>query len=447
MNLKQTLFTGRSPRRLTVILAFAITLLTPIIIVHDLQMVDLQPVMAITWAICLFLFVLSDMLAGPVEDGLWAGYLYVAMTVAWLLLGPGLALLLIVVGAAVTVALRRWPLAVRRVEAPHVPHPTWQALARVSILGSTLLLISVVHTLLAGYHPHSNVQVTTASGLAAVLTSLVIGLALTQVAGAVLSGPDAARRALWRPGERHRITGEVLLLVIVVPLAIIHQRAGWVVFCILMAGAGLQAMRYRQIARTQEQLVARMQELSMLNKVGQNISANLMLEDVLLSVYDWVSQLTPMRAFYIALHDSNRDIVEFPLVMIEGQRQHWPVRPLEDDTLPAAVLRKRTIFRVDRLRAAEEGCPPHDLPFDEAYRYCLGIPLATGNKILGMMAIINDDARPVRTRPEIPALEAIANQASLALRNATLYHRSVNLAENLALINQSVQDIMFNLNQ
>jgi len=59
LNLKQTLFTGRSPRRLTVILAFAITLLTPIIIVHDLQMVDLQPVMAITWAICLFLFVLS----------------------------------------------------------------------------------------------------------------------------------------------------------------------------------------------------------------------------------------------------------------------------------------------------------------------------------------------------------------------------------------------------
>lgn len=451
MDLKRLIIPGRHPGRLTAVITLIVIALTPFFIARDLQAVELiGPVAVITWAVCLGVFVLCQLLAGRVENGLWAGYLFMLLAVVWLLLGTGLALLLLIVGALLAERLRGLQSITRLIDGEaSAGGPLWleQAWIRFVILSLPLLLMAVLYALLHGDHLRVRPQWSQPLELMAVLGTLLAGLLLTQVIGATVAGPHAQRHVLWRPDQRYRLPGEAVTLAIIVPLALIQQQVGWLAFVVFLLGTGLQAFRYRQIAHAQRTLLDRVQELSMLRSMGQDISANLMLDDVLLSAYDWVSQITQVNAFAIALYDENRNVVEFPLAMQAGERVHWAAIPIEREPILSVMLDKRRLLRVDLRRASKQEPLPYDLPTDADYRYGLCVPLAAVNRILGMMVIINGDARPIDARPEIPALTAIASQASLALRNATLYYRSVSLADKLTRINQSVQDIMFNLNQ
>jgi PAS domain S-box-containing protein len=62
-----------------------------------------------------------------------------------------------------------------------------------------------------------------------------------------------------------------------------------------------------------------------------------------------------------------------------------------------------------------------------------------------MMAVLSDEREEAFGPAEITVLQTIANQASLAVRNAALYDRSLNLTRDLGRINRSVQNVMYNL--
>ena len=77
----------------------------------------------------------------------------------------------------------------------------------------------------------------------------------------------------------------------------------------------------------------------------------------------------------------------------------------------------------------------------------LGLPMLVGEKIIGMMGFLHSEQTNILKDTNLNVLQSIVNQASLALRNATLYDHTTKLATNLSHINQSVQNVMFNLNR
>ena len=81
----------------------------------------------------------------------------------------------------------------------------------------------------------------------------------------------------------------------------------------------------------------------------------------------------------------------------------------------------------------------------EEFNAYIGIPMMVGEQIIGVMGIQNHHDADVLGGTSLKVLQSIVSQASLALRNATLYDQTTKLANGLSMINHSVQDVMFNL--
>ena len=390
-------------RYLASISAVIILIVTVILVVQDATTTEYTWESLWVSLVCLGLFTLSDR----------AGYRYLATIVAWLVVGLPGSLVVVLVGAFLAALVRTQGI-------PEV-FSTRQIIdtlvERVVVAGLTVLSAAALFALLGGEIEPVPLGV-----------SLLVGYAVMQGVTYFLFVPYNA------------ILRELVLILLIPVLVVIHQDSGVVVFTAIMALVAAQEVRYRQVNHAQQVLERRVHELSLLNGVGQNISANLMLDDVLLSVNDWVAQLIDHRRFFIGLYDDQRQMMRYPLTMDHDRSIAWPDEHTDQRLLLKRIVEDRVMLHVRRMDNSDLARDVFDnLPDYEAF---LGLPLMAGARLVGVMGIYAHDSLQ---HVEMGTLETIANSASLAIRNAMLYERSVQLAENLNRINQSVQDVMFNL--
>jgi K+-sensing histidine kinase KdpD len=180
--------------------------------------------------------------------------------------------------------------------------------------------------------------------------------------------------------------------------------------------------------------------LSLLSGVAQNISANLVMDDVLYNIYDWANQLVDTHLFYIALYNKRYDMLDFPLVMQNDKRIAWQDRQLDDCPELKHIIETKNILHINRSADTPFKTVFKDLPDDNKHQTYLGLPLATGAKLIGVIAVIGN-----MDETNTSILEMVAQHSSLAIRNAMLYDRSVRLADNLTSINQSMRYVLSNL--
>ena len=392
------------------------------VIVASQPLPDITPMGAIAWIVCLSVLILADLLAGPLEDGLWAGYLNLAAMVAWLIWGLGSALFLVALGVTIVLLLRIYNYHLTGI----VPLDRETSFLlwgeRIVIISAALFTTAGIYKGFGGVIPlsHNNILILP------VLFALLIGWGVIQVLSHLLS--QIRVPFIWEKGQRHRIINELLLALIIVPLALIYETSGEIVFYVLLGLVAAQSMRHRQITQTEQTLMRRVQELSILNQMGQQISSTLVIEDVLKSIHDWITQFADVSLFYVALLDEDHALLRFPLVIQAGEKILWQDCKVADKPNIRQVIERRKTMRIK----------PNS--WLEGY---LGIPLIVSNKLFGVMGI-EEHSRLLESL-DIKTLETVANQASLALRNAILYDRANQLAQKLTYINQSVQDVMFNL--
>jgi PAS domain S-box-containing protein len=428
----------RHRRRRVVSLAVFVLIVTVPLFANELFYATISPAQVMIWVGCLGLFVLADHLAGRIEDGHWGGYLNLSLMVAWLTVGPGSALILALLGVTISAAYRRYA-PPGRASARAVIE---LALGRLAITGTALLTAAAIYAAAGGVVPIHEANLS----LWAAILALLAGAITTEIAGQFLYRSDHAPEPLWKPGQRQRLLNELLLVVIILPLALVAMSGstGAIAFMLLLALVGSHALRHHHNNRTRQALTRRVRELSLLSEAGHTLSASLLLDEVLLRVYKCVSQLVDAPLFYIALYDQNRNDVEYAFVARDSQRIEWPGVHVGDDPLLDTIVRTRTTLHID---PAYDIGPAHLLNSKtrpEPFHSYVGIPLMTGTKLIGIMGVVNGrDAAAGALEPRI--LEAVANQAGLAIRNAVLHNRSLQLATNLAHINLSVQDVMFNL--
>jgi signal transduction histidine kinase/transcriptional regulator with GAF, ATPase, and Fis domain len=182
-------------------------------------------------------------------------------------------------------------------------------------------------------------------------------------------------------------------------------------------------------------------DFAALAAISQEVASELPVESVLLSVYEWIDGQAEVGLFFAAFYNKDQDSVRFPLVLLEGETQQWEEHAVAHHPLIAQVLGSRqtlTIRRGQQANYAEVFAPYLQTT---AYQYASGVPLIVGHKLLGMIGLLHD--RPALL--DRPAFPLIINQTSLAIRNSVLYDRTLQLAESLSHINESVQRVMFNL--
>lgn len=421
-------------QRLAVVIVFVFALSLPLLFIKFPP--ELTASLLAAWFVCLVVYVLADLLTSSVDDGLWVGYLNLATMTAWCISGLGMALILILVGAAVAAFLR----AQLRLEMPAGFDGSIAQLAasRAAVSGIPVIGAAGIYAGLLNYPvPIRSDDL----NLGAVVLALLVAFTLLQVSRFAFNATGLGLYLI----PRHHALSEVTLLLAIVPFSLIHYDQGVLVFAILMSLVAGQIVRYHEVNRVQNTLVRRVDELSVLSGVNQNLSSNLVIEDVLQSLYEWVKTLADVPVFYFALYVSARHAVDFPLVVEGDQKVRWSSRRLSENDFLADVIERRTVIQIARGHAGNYAGVFRELPDDERHQLCVGIPLSVGTKTIGVLVLVTGSQGSLLTRVENRTLETIASQASLAIRNAMLYNQSVQLADNLREINRSVQDVMFNL--
>lgn len=409
-----------------------------LLMLGDLLALAQQQAALLATVICALLYVLSIHYAGPIHKRLWTGYVGLASLVAWLSAGLAAGLLVVVVGSiagAYSLAQQKSSLETTQ---------TWvmEGLARIAIGGIPVLIAWLIFTALGGTAPLRFNQSAQAQGALLLLSAGLVQVLTAHLVGCALLSLNL-REHFQRVRQYAAMEGLLLLVGLLLPTILYEIGVG--PFIILIGLLVVQALRHNQIARIREELEQRVQEMSSLQKMSQSIATNLVLDEVLQNIYNETQQMLKARTFFVALYDESQQRIEYPLVIRDGVRIQWSRRKLQQG-LTDTVIRTRqplyiTAAQTQRLR--QLGIQLHEV---ESAAY-VGVPLLVGPKLVGVLGALHDSDPQAFQPNSLELMQVIASQASLAIRNASLYQRTVTVADHLAQINQSLQTVTFNLDR
>ncbi|NWF70207.1 MAG: GAF domain-containing protein [Chloroflexi bacterium] len=389
------------------------------------------------WLGGLFSFVLADFGSKLRERLLLTGYLNFLYLLSWFTLGtlPTLALILIGVSLAALLRVGWGPrLGLGKVSKTFA----WRlALLQAAWFSGALLVVAAVYHLLGGTLPLDSHE------LVATAAALLAAFGVPQVLALWLAG-DSGLAPVWK-APRAVFFLEIFLLVLAPALALTLPSAGTLFVVIVLTLLGVQALRDIQMLDMRWQLTQRVEQLSLLAQMAQQVTTTLVLDDLLLSIYHEVQRLLPSTRFMAALYDEETQTLDFPLTMVNGQRVERVTRPLADTPTDYVVHSGRSLYlRADNdvLRQKLHIALP---PPGENRSVYLGVPLLAGDRTIGALALEHDDDPNALDTHAQMVLEMVAGQVGVAIRNALLYERSTKMTNALALMNTSVQHIMFNL--
>ncbi len=177
-------------------------------------------------------------------------------------------------------------------------------------------------------------------------------------------------------------------------------------------------------------LQRRVEALSTLTEVGQTLTSGLRLtEDQILElIYEQVRKLTGTQDMYIALYDEATEMIRFGLAMEEGKRIEI-AKPRKADLkrrgkTEEIIFTKQPILHKTKQEAeAWYALPDHqEFTGQDIYPSWVGVPMILGEKVLGVIAIYDREGEYIYDELDLQVLASMADQAAIALDNASLYY-------------------------
>ncbi len=399
-----------------------------------------QPELLLAVMIVTAVFVFADVLAGKLENGLWAGYLNFVALIIWVAIAVFPALIVIAVGCTVTALLRlviggRW-------QYDHVPRSqiVFTAIGRFTIVAWGMLTAETVLRWIGASTPYVAINLLEALQLG---VAMICGLMMTQIIGMlyVPITPEIRARLFWSVGQRRRIFQELLLLMVAPAMGVFLLNSGLFPFSLMMWVVTIQAFRYFEVYRTQQSLIKRIEHLSTLDTIGKDIASNLDIDEVLIAIHQRISRIVDVSLYYVVLYDPHLNLLEFPLAIEDGVRKDPTVSSPETSPMTYFVAGRGLMLHITMENRAEYAAQGLKMPND--YMSFLGVPLMAREKLLGAVCLGSRN-KPNFTSDEISLVQNVTNQAGLTIRNAVLYNRSLEMSKNLARINQFIQNVVFN---
>jgi len=173
-------------------------------------------------------------------------------------------------------------------------------------------------------------------------------------------------------------------------------------------------------ARLYQETRRRAARLTVINRVAEAVGAILQIDELLEKVYREVTPTFAADAFFVALYDEARDMLDFRLQVDEGVREP-PTMSAPGNGLTARVIREKKTLRINNL--PEER--PH-LPDPEIWGSMklpdswLGAPLLIGEKLIGVICVQAYHRNAYSEEDEL-LLSTIADQVAVAVKSARLY--------------------------
>ena len=202
------------------------------------------------------------------------------------------------------------------------------------------------------------------------------------------------------------------------------------------------------------------QRLQVLIEVGQMLSSGIQLKEpeVLKLIYEQSQRLTGTRDMYVALYDENTEEISFELAMENGKPVEvgiggWATRKADMEergrTEDIILTGKPILHQTSQDSLDWYKHPGHKEFLGRVACSYLGVPMSTGEKILGVLAIYDWEREYAYNEADLTVLSSMASQAAIALENVRLYAEArseVIAAKQLATLGIAIAALQHRIN-
>jgi two-component system, NtrC family, sensor histidine kinase KinB len=232
----------------------------------------------------------------------------------------------------------------------------------------------------------------------------------------------------------------LIVLALPLPLAVlgaqVYTTLSLFAFAICMIGLALAIIAPYVISRVQQRLRKQVDELRSLSIMGQAIGANHELQSLLNMVYVQVSNLLDTDEFQVALYRQNDKMIEYPLVIHNGQQVELPPSSVLPHSPLAYVLNSQTALLFSQ--EAHKDAWSRGMVIPEEIHSWLGVPLISGTSLFGAIVVISTTPTRFFTHDDLRLLNIVAASTSVALENVKLYEQQAGRARQLVSLNDTV---------
>jgi GAF domain-containing protein len=381
---------------------------------------------ALYWAVCALSFSSRGRLRVGIEGtALLAAFFSIGQLGALLALGVG--------HLAYDVSAALWKMRTEQTRQSLVAF-SLQAASNLAIRSFGCLLAAQVYFALGGALPLASFAAAQLIECLAALIAYNIAVNALQVAVAYYLSRRTAQPFAWR--TLRFIPLQAFAYSLAPPAAIVYTGGDFSGNLIAIGLLLAAALTTRIAQRDYFALTRRVDALATLNTVGQALSRNLTVTDLVESLYEQVRRVMDASIFYVALYDPRTEQVSFPLSVNLGERRSWQSVPLSGIT--GYIIRTGKPFLM-RGTLEETSAQLRKLGIErhgEPSRCYLGVPMRSEDEVLGVIAVQSLTDPNAYDRDDLAFLEIIAAQAATALQNIRLYEDLFSIADRLALLNE-----------
>lgn len=161
--------------------------------------------------------------------------------------------------------------------------------------------------------------------------------------------------------------------------------------------------------------------LTFLCQLGQDLSATLDMESVLLKVVEAAKHITSAEGASILLYDNSLNILYFKSVKGEhGEEIGKAVLPLDEHSIAGWVALHRMPLRIEDVSKDARHCKTIDIFTGFKTMSILAVPMVFRERLLGVMEVVNKMGDSEFSKEDEGVLLCLASQAGVALANAEI---------------------------
>jgi GAF domain-containing protein len=193
-----------------------------------------------------------------------------------------------------------------------------------------------------------------------------------------------------------------------------------------------------------------LERLNILDDIGVELTAGIHLKEkeIIELIYSQTKRLTDANDMYIALYDESTGEIRFPLATEDGSRVEYLSRKADMEkrgkTEDIILTRKPILHRTEKEAGDWYAEPGHAEFVGKIQPSWLGVPMMVGERVLGVIAVY-DFRDQIYDEQDLQVFSSMANQAAIALENATLYydvnHRLERRVKALAALNDIAREL------
>jgi GAF domain-containing protein len=202
---------------------------------------------------------------------------------------------------------------------------------------------------------------------------------------------------------------------------------------LLLSTLASQAALALENARLYARERRRAEEMVAVNQIARRVGATLDLRETLDRIVAAAGKLVPCTLAEISLWDPEQQMLTLQALQCVPERRF----PIGESYPPGTgytgwVVRNREPLLVPDVSTLQD-IRPDILPGEHPFEAYVGVPLLSGDELIGTLVLIDDRAGAFDEQ-DLRVLETLAGQASVAIRNARLYEELARRHRELAAL-------------